>query len=261
MKQRLNTKLMTIILTSLAVGVLAWWVALQNYMEHTSIWNYLFNLGYGAVFAFTAFVAMRGAQIFGRRSNVGRVFLYFGIAMALWAAGLAMWTYDNVITQIDVPYPSVADIPFLLFYPFMGLGLWRLDDITQRTPNSSRLLASLPLILVSMLIVFVVLRRPDLSSSLPLMERLANVAYSLGNAFLISMTLVAWQSAMKHFSRGLYWIITSLMVLAAGDYLFSYRSAKGLYWNGDISDLLYAAFAILFAQGLIHVIKKQQAKS
>lgn len=260
MSDRIPTRMLTLVLACLTAVVLVWDYQLFQMVNKSTDWNYYFNLAYGSIFLLATYIAFLGAKQLGASTKAGRVFLCFSASMAMWAIGLGIWTFYNVVPRVEVPYPGLSDIPFILFYPIMGYGLWRMDDLYHGQPGKHRLLASLPLILVSALVVFIVMRRPDLSSELPLLERLANLAYSLGNAFLLSMALVAWQSSLKRFQQGRIWLLMSLFVLTVADYLFTYRSAKEIYWNGDISDLLYAGVAILFCIGLLQITRKLQVE-
>jgi hypothetical protein len=51
-----------------------------------------------------------------------RAWLSFGFAMALWTVGTIAWSlvYGS---QVNPPYPSFADVLWLLWYPFMVLGM------------------------------------------------------------------------------------------------------------------------------------------
>ena len=61
-----------------------------------------------------------------------RAWLAFGLAMALWSAGTILWSlvYGG---QANVPYPSFADVFWLLWYPLIGAGIVAL--IRVRIPH------------------------------------------------------------------------------------------------------------------------------
>jgi diguanylate cyclase len=57
-----------------------------------------------------------------------KAWLAFGLAMACWAAGSILWSavYGG---QSTVPYPTFADVLWLLWYPLMALGITRLIQV------------------------------------------------------------------------------------------------------------------------------------
>ncbi len=61
-----------------------------------------------------------------------RAWLAFGIALALWFLGSALWdlAYGG---ETQVPYPSFADAFWLAWYPLVGLGIYYL--IRMRVPQ------------------------------------------------------------------------------------------------------------------------------
>src|SRR4051812_37511403 len=52
------------------------------------------------------------------RSNHGRLRIswsLFAVALASWATGQLVWSYFEVVVQRDAPFPSFADLGYLLF--------------------------------------------------------------------------------------------------------------------------------------------------
>jgi hypothetical protein len=52
----------------------------------------------------------------GLKSSEGRYYLSLVITMGLWSCAQSIWAYSQIILQIDVPYPSIADFLWLLGY-------------------------------------------------------------------------------------------------------------------------------------------------
>src|SRR3954451_16861338 len=67
-------------------------------------------------------LALRAA----RRVNAGRrmhcAWLFVAGAVALYLAGDVIWTFFEVVLD-ESPYPSIADIAYLAFYPVLLVGL------------------------------------------------------------------------------------------------------------------------------------------
>jgi hypothetical protein len=56
----------------------------------------------------------------GLKSSEGRYYLSLVIAMGLWSCGYSIWAYSQIILQIELPYPSIADFIWLLGFAFLS---------------------------------------------------------------------------------------------------------------------------------------------
>lgn len=237
----------------LALGLLVlivWQLRLQASPIKGTSWNYLFNVGV-AVFYFVA-----AGLAFGRRrllpvSNRGRsVLSYFGLAALFWGLAFVVWTYYNVILEQSVPYPSLADPLFLASYPLLGLAVLRIRENYRVKSGPTFTRESILFIALTTLAIFAFLNRPDLSPDLGLAKNLLNVAYSLGDVLLVTMAYVGIRGSRVKERLGLYTIVLFLVLQAAADFLFAYRNNAGVYWNGDVADLLFGASGWLLALAL-----------
>jgi len=259
-----RVRLVTLITLLLAVGFAAWDIPLWHSTNKTMTANYTLNLYYAGFYIFASYLCLVTSQRLrgGRRDkNTISAFRLWAFALIVYALGLLIWSYYNLVTKVAIPYPSPADFCFLLFLPIMAYGTWKIQGAYQ-TANKQPLLAGLPLIITSMILVFFVFARPDLSSELPLLTRLINFASSLGDGLLLSMSLVALQGAARNVAkRHFYLLITGLLMLSFADFIFYYMSAHDTYWNGSIADVFYAAFPLIFANGVVRSERYLSKKS
>lgn len=252
MQQRIRrTAIITVLL---AIGFALWDTPLWFSHNKTMTANYALNIYYDGFYLLAAqlcFGISRRLKRANRDPAAVAAYRYWAIALWLWVIGLLIWSYYNLVTKVAVPYPSPADFCFMLFLPVMAYGTWKIQA-AYHPANKQPLLAGLPLIITSMILVFFVLNRPDLSSNLPIMERTINFSYSLGDGLLLSMSLVALQGGSRSAKkRHFYFLIAALLILSIADFVFYYDTAHNTYWNGSISDILYAAFPLLFANGVV----------
>ena len=74
-----------------------------------------------------ALVAALAAGVVARRST-GRLrtsWALISLACACWAAGQAIWSWNEVVLDMEVPQPSAADVGFLALIPLLIVGLVR----------------------------------------------------------------------------------------------------------------------------------------
>ena len=56
----------------------------------------------------------------GLKSSEGRYYLSLVIGLGLWSCGYSIWAYSQIILQIELPYPSIADFIWLLGFAFLS---------------------------------------------------------------------------------------------------------------------------------------------
>lgn len=242
-------------LTFTSVIVLALFAAWSSLLFRqgltTSVWNYLFNIAVALLYLFAFIIAVwhsRKPEIPRQSRNI---LIYFGLAALFWSIGSLIWAYSNIILNISVPYPSWADLFFLLSYPIFGITLWNLhESYAGPRASSAAIRDSTIIVVVSAVVIFAFLNRPDVSPDLGLSKNLLNVAYSLGDVMLVAIALVELRSGIAKKHRGLYLLIGFFLLQAGGDFLFAARNNAGAYWNGDMSDLLFAASALCLTLAL-----------
>src|SRR5688500_5294104 len=57
----------------------------------------------------------------GGRSRVSWGLL--GLGTLSWSGGMLAWSWYELVLQVETPFPSLADLGYLLMFPFMFAGL------------------------------------------------------------------------------------------------------------------------------------------
>src|SRR3989344_4928813 len=65
----------------------------------------------------------------GTKSVLGRSVLGVSLGLIAWAGGMVIWNYYLFFTDIEVPYPSLADAIFILSWPLWTYGLLQLSRV------------------------------------------------------------------------------------------------------------------------------------
>jgi hypothetical protein len=203
-------------------------------------------------------LGLRNASTWGgRKSIMGRGTLALSLGLIAWAGGMIVWNYYLFFTAISVPYPSLADGIFVLSWPFWTYGILQLSKamgIQVALRKMSKGFYLLPLVIIAMsvyLLVFVA--RGGITYDNPF-KLFFNLFYPLGDVVILSVTASIY-FALRKFLGGVYKIPT-LMLLAAfvlnyfSDFLFSYTTTKGTYYNGHFVDFLFTTTMFVLSLGL-----------
>ena len=164
------------------------------------------------------------------------VWLAFGLGLAAWAAADIYWTAALADVK-HAPYPSLADVGYLLAYPCMYVGVLLLVRQRVRFSMGSWLdgaiggLAAAALATAALAPALVGLTKGD-----PAVVA-TNLAYPLGDVLLLSFLIAGFAVAGVRVGRS--WLLVGLGLAAWGiaDPIYLYQEATGSYAGGYLDSL------------------------
>ncbi len=247
-------KTLLILFISLFTFTIGWNIWLYFLPHHATPWNFLYNFVYGMIYFIGGVISLFYGVQFGWNSNLGKMLVFYGLGLLAFWGGNIVWVYYTFFLLTEIPFPSYADILYLMYFPFMAIGAYFTLKIYQNLVTKSLVRDSAVIMVVFFVAIFGYFGRPNISSELPFVHNLINVAYPFGDVVILSIALIALRigSGKIHFS--LYILVFGLFLQAVSDLLFVYRNAVEIYWNGDISDTLYTCAAFFTSIGIFEVI-------
>jgi len=174
------------------------------------------------------------------------------IAWGLVGLGLLAWGVGDVYYALaladleDVPIPSIADVFYLAFYPFVYVGLALLlrsrlqgmrGDLWVDGIIAGLTMASLAAALVFGVIV-------DVTGGDPL-KIATNLAYPFADLGLIAVVTVVLAMTGWHVDRTWACILAGCAVFGVADTAYLYQTAVGTYVEGTIVDAGWVAGIVL----------------
>jgi two-component system, sensor histidine kinase PdtaS len=244
-----NTLFYVLIATGLIVMTL-WAFVLGFIPEKTSILNYLFNLCAGFIYLTGGLYGIFGFFKKVAQGNLRKAFFFIGCGLTSYSTANFIWFYANT-QHISVPYPSLADVFYVpVFAFFIVLGFFYLFSMYAQMITPRIVIQAILIIIISGIAILGILDKPDLSS-ISFMARLLNVAYPLVDTILLSLILIIARVSGGNLQRGVKIMLLGFCIQVIADILFTYRTAHGIYWNGDIADYFYALSAITLSSAVI----------
>ncbi|HEX3841780.1 MAG TPA: hypothetical protein VHU85_13390 [Acidimicrobiales bacterium] len=175
-----------------------------------------------------------------------RAWLAFGVAMALWCVGDVSWTlaYGN---PAAAPYPSFADILWVLFYPFMAIGIIRLIQVKLPEFDLHRWMDGIAVILLVLSAGFALVIQPVAEHAHK--GRLATIvdfSYPVLDVLLIGAVLGVFGLLAWHPDR--MWVLIGLGTLAmtVADAIYAIQQARGVVTDNRY-DFVWTLGALLIA--------------
>lgn len=247
------------LLIILTLIVSLWWIEIFLTGSRAQLQNYLWVV----LLTFVPVVGGINGLLISRKwggwdSIFGKCIIFISLGLLGWSFGDFAWSYFNLVEKIEVPYPSVADIGFFSIVPFWLIGLIYLLKTTRakfvfKSWDGKILLVVLP-ITAFIISYFLFLKDKALFDGESFAKSFFDLAFPLGDVIILSLSLLAFVSAVKFLGGKMK---LPIMILIAGfffqyitDFSFSYTSSTGEYFNGSWVDMFYLVSQFLVSYGL-----------
>jgi hypothetical protein len=158
----------------------------------------------------------------------------------LWAIAEILWFVFGYLGQ-EVPYPSIADLFWLIGYIPLGIGLYsRLREMPLKLTNSQKLAlwgSSLATIFITMAFVILpVFQEYDASNRL---ASIISIIYPLADlVLLVSVLRLLFVYRSGDYGFGWNLLITGFVLMTIADLVFAYATPLGLYYPDQKANLI-----------------------
>ncbi|RIJ68917.1 EAL domain-containing protein [Nakamurella silvestris] len=196
-----------------------------------------------------AAVATGAAFLASRRSTGRRRAAWSALALgaASWTTGQLIWCWYELVIDERSPFPSAADVFFLLFPVGAAAGLWLFPFREVAGDRLRRLLDAL--VVVSALVSISWPITLDLAVNTAGDDTLAVVvalAYPISDILIVTMAVLSLSRSRDH-RRPLVLLALAMASMAVADGGFAHYSALGTYRSGGILDAGWLVGFLLLA--------------
>ena len=164
---------------------------------------------------------------------------FFAASAASWGIGEVVWSVYEVGMGVNVPFPSAADVGFLLAIPLAVAGVFAFTSAPGRLATRGEAILAGAIIALSLLFVAWALGLGmvyDTSTASP-PARLIGLAYPVGDIVTITVLVLALRRARRSELGSLFLLLGGLGAAALADSAFAYLTASGAYYaNGSLLD-------------------------
>ncbi len=169
-----------------------------------------------------------------------------------FTAGQVSFLVLTYIVKARVPFPSFADVLYLLTYPLDAAGL--LIFIWWRTPDRDRrsLIDALTLTVGLALLSWIYLILPNVNQpGLSWIQKSTAIAYPLGDVLVLAMLARLLVPGLARI-RSVYLLTLGTVGMLASDVSFGLIQLHGTFHNGTIVDLGWAVFYGAWGAAALH---------
>lgn len=202
-----------------------------------------------AVAALAAFRAARHALDRGWR----RGWLLIAASCASWAVGQMIWTWFETIRNEPTPFPSAADVFFLLAIPLAVAGLLTMPPSSRDRRERTRVALDGMIVAASVLFVsWVLVLGPILHRSMgSRLDRAISLAYPAGDVMILTVAFVACSRTGRAGRTALGLTGIGFLSFALADGLFVYTTSLSDSVS-NLSNVAWIAGYLLIALGAAH---------
>ena len=226
-----------------------WTVFLTVSGLRTTLANTIYNVAVSGVYLFGAVVAAGGMMKVTVKSTIGKMLGFTSLALLMNGIANLVWSYYTIVLSIPTPYPSWADLFFILYYPTIAISFVLLLVIFQTSMTYRLMWETIGFAILSAAIILFFLR-PDIALTRDMtLASILDILYPIGDILLLTLALLGFRVAGEKIKTVLYFFIGSLTVDVIADIVFSIMTNANTYFNGNISDTLFVTSALLLVLG------------
>jgi len=194
---------------------------------------------------------------------IRRAWLILGTSFFMFFIGNLIWAYLELVLQVE-PFPSIADVFYLAFYPF---GLWGLLSLPSAPHNRrERLTLWLDLFSVvtaaTMFVGYFIIVPTAATSSNDILTQLIAPAYPIGSLLMIGGILaILYRRPSPNTQSALILLLIGMLFFVGGDFTFGYTSLIGTYTTGNWTDASWNVAALFFGLAALRKIYRGPAST
>ncbi|HBM45699.1 MAG: Histidine kinase [Parcubacteria group bacterium GW2011_GWF2_38_76] len=255
MEQKIDVSHYKYSLTLIFIITIIWWVILQIIPDKTTNWNFLYNSENALIFLLSGIFSLFLIKKTGISELPRKAINTLSVALMSYGMGLIVWTIYNFFYMQEVPFPSIADIFFVAFYPLVLISVFYYLQIFSFILKRQILIEAIVLFSILSFIIFTVLD-VKISSEMSLLAKILTIFYPLSSAIILSGAIMIIRVGGGAIKNGAMFLSLGLASQGLADFLFSFRTATGTYWNGDYSDIMFTISAFIIGIANLTIISK-----
>ena len=200
-------------------------------------------------------------RVFGWGSRSASSLLLLTMGIGSWFVGEVIWMWYQLILQTD-PFPSLADLFYLVGYPLLAVSLWREIGLAGGVWTRQRTRVVIWSTLVGAMLGFLVffLRLTSGEAGASLFEHSVAIAYAVGDVILLAASFVALLFVREYRGgrKAEFWLVlgSGFMATLVADTLFAIYTQEyeaGMLFYRNVLDALWIAGYILFAIAFVQL--------
>jgi len=205
----------------------------------------------------------------GKKSVMGRSSLFLSLGLIAWGMGNIAWDYYIFFTGTEVPYPSLADVGYIVSSLLFLIGIRALFGVVGanfalRSKKGKIFIFIIPIVIILIsvyLLIYVARGGVLVNTSGAYLKLFFDLLYPLSDMVTLTMISLLYFLS-RDFLGGKYKapiliIFFGFLMFYASDFSFSYTTTIGTYYNGYFPDFLFTTTMFIISTGLVMLSPKE----
>jgi PAS domain S-box-containing protein len=170
--------------------------------------------------------------------HIRRMWLLLGLGFLFYLLADSTWTYLENVLEVP-PFPSVADVFYLLFAPLATIGMFTIPSPSLSRKERWQYWSDLMIVMITtfMLMWYFIIQPTAVSSAGDLVAQAVAVAYPISDVILISGIVGALlRQQNRDTQSALRFLLTGMFFFVGADIVFGYANLAGTYTTGSWID-------------------------
>jgi two-component sensor histidine kinase len=182
----------------------------------------------------TLFYATTRSVGYGRQVYIGWMFIT--LAFTFYAVGDILWGILELVFHQN-PFPSVADVFYLIFYPVFALGIYYLPRFSFTRSENLKIFLDMGIIVITVgLLFWTFLIVPTFSSQENSFANIVSVVYIIGDFLLFFVLLRLLYSKFDEYMGPVLLLSMGVLVMIITDSIYAFQTLQGTYVSGGLLD-------------------------
>ena len=184
------------------------------------------------------------------QDKFSRIWLCFTLGMGFWFLGELIWAVYALFLGVEIPYPSIADLLWLVGYVPLIIALQLYIHAFRFAISKTMYAVTAVAVSVAALIVFAFLALPVLAEApeTGTITLIVDLAYPALDLSLFSMAFRGLLIFLQgNIARAWMLINAAIVMTSVADILFSFTTLQGTYYNGHPLELFFHMGYLFFA--------------
>jgi len=201
--------------------------------------------------AVALFYAARRSKSLSRRLYLGWAIL--AVAYASYGVGDILWATLELGFHQE-PFPSIADGPYLAYYPLFMVGVLLLPAAPNASGRRVKMMIDMSIVLLAALLLsWNLVLGPTIKAGAPnSMTLVLSLTYPTFDLVLLwALLVLLFRRMLTQSQTPLFLLAGSATALIFTDFIFAYQSLLGTYEGGSLLDLGWEISALLSMLGAV----------
>ncbi|OGZ63874.1 MAG: hypothetical protein A3A98_01130 [Candidatus Staskawiczbacteria bacterium RIFCSPLOWO2_01_FULL_40_39] len=197
------------------------------------------------------------------KSAIGKSIIFLSLGLISWGLGTYIFSgVYNFLLGVAVPYPSIADVGYILSIPLWIMGVLQLAKATGakyglRSLKGKSLLLIIPILVIgiSYYLLITVARDGVIDTSdSEILKLFFDFAYPVGDLLILTVVTLVYSLSYRYlggiFKNAVYLILLGFILMYLADFAFSYTTTTETFYPANWVDLLFTTAMFIIVLGV-----------